>query len=90
MVWNPATGEAVDKLVAQLEESGIEYLLDDRDISAGIKLKDSDLIGFPYRILLSSKTLEKSSAEFKVRSEPEVSLIPLDKVVSTLKNHLDS
>ena len=65
-----------------------DLLLDDRDVSAGVKLKDSDLIGFPVRILLSAKTLQQSSVEFKLRTEPTTTLLPCLEVVGRLKKHL--
>ncbi|WP_263359392.1 proline--tRNA ligase [Acidicapsa ligni] len=49
------TGE---KLAADLEAAGIDVLLDDRDERAGVKFKDADLIGIPYRVNVGKKTAE--------------------------------
>ncbi len=46
--------EVAEKLYAELNQSGIETLLDDRDERAGVKFKDADLIGIPYRIVPGS------------------------------------
>ena len=45
-------------LATQLEEAGFDVLLDDRDERAGVKFKDADLIGIPYRINVGKKTAE--------------------------------
>ena len=47
--------EAGEKLYEELERAGLEVLLDDRDERAGVKFKDADLIGIPYRINLGKK-----------------------------------
>ena len=61
-------------------EKGVEVLFDDREASAGEKLADADLIGIPYRIVISKKSLEKGGAEVKKRNEQEAHIIPLDQV----------
>ena len=81
----PETKKAAEKLYEELQEKGIEVLFDDRDESAGKKLNDADLIGIPYRVLVSKKTLEKKSVEVKKRSEKEAQLVELDKIVPALK-----
>ena len=55
-----------------------------------MKLKDADLIGFPIRILLSEKTLQKSSFELKLRQEGQTSLVPQGEIVSAVKKLLDN
>jgi prolyl-tRNA synthetase len=74
--------KSADKLYENLIKNGIEVLYDDRrDRSAGEKLIEADLIGIPYRIIISEKTLEKGSAEIKKRGENNSKLVDLDKVV---------
>ncbi len=53
----------------KLTENGVEVLWDDRDLAAGIKLADADLIGIPIRGVVSSKTIEKNSIEIKERKD---------------------
>ncbi len=48
--------EAGEKIAAELEAAGIDVLLDDRDERAGVKFKDADLVGIPYRINVGKKT----------------------------------
>ena len=66
-------------------KSGIEVLYDDRDTSAGTKFADSDLIGIPYRVVVSPKTIEKGSAEIKRRDKAETNLVKLDEIIKRLK-----
>jgi len=87
---DPATKSAAENLYRELCEAGLDLLFDDREVSGGVKLKDADLIGFPTRILLSDKTLQKSSAELKLRNQSAASLVPLSSVVSTLQQQLRS
>lgn len=76
--------EIYEKLLSQ----GIEAVLDDRDERPGVKFKDADLIGFPYRITVG-KTIEQGLVEFKTRSTGEmITLTPaeaMDKILTLLK-----
>ncbi len=51
-------GEGVRRrLHADLEEAGVEVLLDDRDERPGVKFKDCDLLGLPFRVVVGAKAL---------------------------------
>jgi prolyl-tRNA synthetase len=50
--------QAGEKLYDELKGAGLEVLLDDRDERAGVKFKDADLIGIPYRITIGKKVAE--------------------------------
>lgn len=77
--------EAADNVYNKLLDNNIEVLYDDRDeIGAGEKFADSDLIGCPYRIVISEKTLKENSAELKKRSSDNIELIALDDVIKRL------
>lgn len=65
-----------------LIKSGVEVLFDDRDASAGEKLADSDLIGIPYRVIVSSKTGNK--VELKKRDSSESSVIEVEEFLSKI------
>ncbi len=78
-------GEVTEKLYADLTAAGIEVLLDDRSESAGVKFNDADLIGLPFRVTVSPRTLEKDSVEFKKRTEKDSSIVPLPDIVAKLK-----
>jgi prolyl-tRNA synthetase len=76
--------EEAQMLYNDLEKNNIEVLFDDRDVSAGEKFADSDLIGIPYRVVVSKKSLESGGVEIKKRSEPEAEIISTDAIVSNL------
>ncbi len=80
----PVSQEA-EKLYEVLSASGIEVLLDDREESPGVKFNDADLLGIPFRVTVSPRTLEKSSVELKKRSEKEFETVPLTDIVTKLK-----
>lgn len=72
--------EQGEKIYQALLDAGIEVLYDDREQSAGAKFADSDLIGIPYRVVVSPKTIEKGSVELKKRSEKEFSLVKIEDI----------
>ncbi len=59
-----------EKMYNDLQAAGIEVVLDDRDERAGVKFKDADLIGFPYRVTVG-KTIAEGLVEYKVRETDE-------------------
>ncbi len=64
-----------DELYQELTEQGVEVLYDDRDQRAGEKFADADLIGIPYRAIVSDKTLAERVVEFKDRKTGDVTKI---------------
>ena len=78
--------EEAEKLYQEMQKEEIEVLYDDREEArAGEKFADADLIGCPYRIVLSEKTLEKDSVELKKRDGEDFELVKLDEIVERLK-----
>jgi len=61
-----------DGIYLSLKEKGVEVLYDDRDARAGEKFADSDLIGIPYRVVVSRKTKEEGKFEVVTRATGEV------------------
>ena len=61
--------EKAEKIYQNLKEEKTEVLFDDRKITAGEKFADADLIGLPYRIVVSKKSLEAGGIEIKKRNE---------------------
>ncbi len=66
---------AAEALYKKLVDRGVEVIYDDRDLRAGEKFADSDLLGIPVRWVLSEKTLEAGKIEWKYRSEEKAELI---------------
>jgi prolyl-tRNA synthetase len=75
-----------DEIYSRLTDSGISVIYDDRDERAGAMLKDADLIGTPYRLVISDKTIAQNSVEIKRRTQDDVQLIPVSEVVNSLAN----
>jgi len=68
--------EFADELYKDLQKQGIEVLYDDRDdTSIGEKFADADLIGIPYRVVASEKTIKQNKIELKRRNEEKTKLI---------------
>jgi prolyl-tRNA synthetase len=69
----------VDGIYNLLRKQRVEVLYDDRDkISAGVKFAESDLIGIPQRLVVSSKTLVENTVEIKERRSGAVKVVPID------------
>lgn len=75
---------AAEKLYTELNQAGVETLLDDRNERAGVKFKDSELIGIPYRIV-TGKSLKEGKVEVVQRATKATQELEIDQVVSTLK-----
>ena len=79
--------EVANKLYDELNNAGIDTLLDDRDERPGIKFNDLDLLGIPIRITLGKK-LSENKVEFKLRKENESIDLDLNDVVNHIKEYL--
>ncbi len=80
--------EISDMLVEQLEKSGIEVLIDDRDERPGVKFKDADLIGIPFRITIGERGLKKGAVELFERRTGNSEFIKLESIVDILKERI--
>ena len=73
-------------LYDKMAKSGVEALFDDRDdLRAGEKFADADLLGIPYRVIVSEKTAETESAEIKMRGETESKILPIGDIIKNIK-----
>lgn len=75
-----------DALVSELEKAGIEVLYDDREESAGVKFADADLIGIPFRLTVSARTLKENAVELKGRTEEKGAMIPRGEIVAKVRS----
>ena len=82
-VGDPALLAAGEKVAADLESAGIDVLIDDRDERAGVKFKDADLVGIPYRINIGRGVAE-GKVEFVDRLRNVNQDVPLAEVSSTV------
>jgi prolyl-tRNA synthetase len=75
---------AAEKLYTEMNQAGIETLLDDRNERAGVKFKDADLVGIPYRIV-TGRSLQQGKVEVVKRATHEAQEILITDVVATLQ-----
>ncbi len=86
-----------EDIYSELKRKGIDVLLDDRDLRAGVKFKDADLIGIPVRITVGKKAVADGNVELKLRARQDKELIPIDsavektvEIVNDLKQKLEA
>ncbi|MDX9913371.1 MAG: aminoacyl--tRNA ligase-related protein [Candidatus Moranbacteria bacterium] len=77
--------EEAQKIYDTLTENNIEVLFDDRDVRAGEKFADSDLIGIPYRVVISDRSIEAGGVEFKKRNSTESEIIKIEELLGKIK-----
>ncbi len=75
---------AAEKLYAEMQAKSMDVLFDDRPERPGVKFKDADLIGVPYRVTVGKKKVERGLAEIFERSTKKVEDVKLDAVVPSL------
>jgi prolyl-tRNA synthetase len=71
-----------------MQEKGIEVFYDDRDISAGEKFADADLLGIPYRVVISAKTDIESCVEYKERTKESPEFASLEALIARVKKKI--
>jgi len=80
--------QAAESIYKDLMEAGISTLLDDRDLRAGFKFKDADLIGIPVRVTVGEKSLAKDQVELKLRHEKNAKEVPLKSILKEVQSCL--
>jgi prolyl-tRNA synthetase len=86
---DPQVSGLCDRLEAELTAAGIDVLYDDRDERPGVKFKDADLIGIPYRIAVGKKGLAEGMIEIKARRSPEVVKVKIDEAVAYVRERVE-
>ncbi len=82
------TKGVAESLYEDLRDKGYDVLLDDRDLRAGVKFKDADLIGIPSQIVVGEKNLGEGCVEIKDRKTKEVIKVKVETVVEYLSSSL--
>jgi prolyl-tRNA synthetase len=75
-----------DTLYADLTKRGITVLYDDRDVRPGQKFADAELMGIPYRVVISTKTLENNQLEVKHRTSEKSELLSKENLIKILED----
>ena len=66
-----------ERTYAELARSGVEVVIDDRGVAAGVKFNDADLIGFPVQVVVGRRGLDAGTADLKLRAGGEAAQVPL-------------
>lgn len=85
-IGDEAVIKKAEELYDEMIKAGIEVIYDDRDVRPGEKFADADLLGIPYRVVLSSKTMAEGSVEVKRRAEKDPEMVPFNSVINHLYN----
>ena len=79
---DPAAVAYADALYEDLKKEGVEVLYDDRDLRAGEKLADSDLMGIPARVVIGKNTLENGKVESTYRKNGQTGLTTREELIT--------
>ena len=80
--------EVAEKVYVELEKAGIEVLFDDREERPGVKFKDADLVGLPYRIAVGKKGVAEGTVELKARRGSEVVKVKIEDIVALVRDKI--
>ncbi len=80
------TMEVCARIYDSLESAGLDVMLDDRDERPGVKFKDADLMGFPYKAVIGPRGLKENKIEIKSRRTGETQLVAINEAASFLGN----
>jgi prolyl-tRNA synthetase len=80
-----AVREAAEALYAELTDSGLDVLFDDRDVRPGVKFADAELIGIPHRLVVSDRGLEAGELEYRHRRDDESRNLNREEALNLLK-----
>ena len=78
-----------ERLYEEFKQAGVEVLLDDRKERAGVKFKDSELVGIPYRVV-TGRSLSEGKVEVVKRATKESQDLPVESVVATIKQWIEA
>ncbi|WKJ89477.1 proline--tRNA ligase [Methylomonas montana] len=80
--------DTVEKIYQELQDAGIEVLLDDRKVRAGFMFSDMELIGIPHRIVIGDRGLDSGTVEYQGRLDKESQDVAFADIVSFIKAKL--
>jgi prolyl-tRNA synthetase len=87
---DPGTMDVAESLYAELTKLGWDLLLDDRDLRAGFKFKDADLVGVPVRITLGERNLKDGKIEIHYRKDHRTELVERSEVAEVLQRFYEA
>ena len=85
-----AVAAAGEKVYQSLLGAGVEVIVDDRPVRAGVKFSDAELVGIPFRVTVGKRGLASASAELTDRATGATVQVPLDEVPAQVREALGS
>jgi len=85
---SPPVRETAERLYRELQEAGVDVLLDDRDQRPGVMFADLELIGIPHRLVVGERGLKSGQLEYQGRRDEKATTIALQDIVNSLKSKL--
>jgi prolyl-tRNA synthetase len=86
-ISDDATMKAAERLDDEMSRAGLDVLMDDRDLRAGPKFKDAELVGVPVRVTLGERNLKDGNAEMYYRLEDRSEIVPLERVSALVRDY---
>jgi prolyl-tRNA synthetase len=85
---HPTVAETAERIYTELQEAGIDVLIDDREVGAGVKFADADLIGIPVQVVVGKRGIEAGTVDLKARATGERSQAPVESAGAAVRNLL--
>jgi prolyl-tRNA synthetase len=85
----PEIVDACEKIYNDLHKQGIEVLFDDRDVTAGFKFNDADLLGMPIQVVVGERKLKENKYELKIRKTGERFDVELTNLLTKVKELIE-
>ncbi|MFC1834629.1 His/Gly/Thr/Pro-type tRNA ligase C-terminal domain-containing protein, partial [Thermodesulfobacteriota bacterium] len=87
---NKEVEQTAEKVYSAFWEDGIDALLDDRDERPGVKFKDADLTGVPFRVTVGKKALAQGKVELRDRRTKTVTLVEIPEIIKALRQGIEN
>jgi prolyl-tRNA synthetase len=82
--------EEAERLYQELQDVGIDVLLDDRDARPGVMFADAELIGIPHRVVVGERGIDEGKVEYRGRRDTENTMIARAEIVPFLRGRIDA
>ena len=86
---NADVAAAGERVYASLLDAGVEVIVDDRSVRAGVKFSDAELVGIPFRITIGKRGLAAGTAELTDRAAGSTVQVPLDELAKHVREAVD-
>ena len=77
---DPAVAEMGEQVYRRLLDAGVDVIIDDRGVRAGVKFSDAELVGIPFRVTIGKRGIAAGTAELTDRATGETIAVPLDEI----------